>query len=166
MEREEGSGWGTRVYLWWIHVDIWQNQYNIVNLKNKINKRRNYLWNLRWKTVCIQFTLHNLLIKGFLYHTMHYFDQKNTQKMNLSPQTHLSTNRLLETLALLHSGAGVINDVEEYHCWKEFRIRTIFIFCQVWTPRVPHICQVEWTAKCVQINPRMDCSCNAENKCP
>ena len=30
------SGWGTRVYLWWIHVDIWQNQYNIVKLKNKI----------------------------------------------------------------------------------------------------------------------------------
>ena len=34
--REEGSGWGRRVYLWWIHVDIWQNQYNIVKLKNKI----------------------------------------------------------------------------------------------------------------------------------
>ena len=33
--REEGSVWGTRVYLWWIHVDIWQNQYNIVKL-NKI----------------------------------------------------------------------------------------------------------------------------------
>ena len=28
--REEGSGWGTRVYLWRIHVDVWQNQYNIV----------------------------------------------------------------------------------------------------------------------------------------
>ena len=28
--REEGSGWGTHVYLWLIHVDIWQNQYNIV----------------------------------------------------------------------------------------------------------------------------------------
>ena len=26
----EGSGWGTRVYLWQIHVDGWQNQYNIV----------------------------------------------------------------------------------------------------------------------------------------
>ena len=44
--REEGSGWGTRVYLWQIHVDIWQNQYNIVKLKNKIkinkylNKRK------------------------------------------------------------------------------------------------------------------------------
>ena len=34
--REEGSGWGTHVYQWRIHVDIWQNQYNIVKLKNKI----------------------------------------------------------------------------------------------------------------------------------
>ena len=34
--REEGSGWGTHVYLWRIHVDIWQTQYNIVKLKNKI----------------------------------------------------------------------------------------------------------------------------------
>jgi len=24
------SGWGTRVYPWWMHVDVWQNQYNIV----------------------------------------------------------------------------------------------------------------------------------------
>ena len=23
--REEGSGWGTQVCLWWIHFDIWQN---------------------------------------------------------------------------------------------------------------------------------------------
>ena len=43
--REEGSGWGTRVYLWWIHVDIWQNQYNIVKLKNKIKK--NKVWKER-----------------------------------------------------------------------------------------------------------------------
>jgi len=38
--REEGSGWGTHVYLWQIHFDIWQNQYNIVKLKNKIKKKR------------------------------------------------------------------------------------------------------------------------------
>ena len=38
--REEGSGWGTRVYLWWIHVDIWQNQYNIIKLKNKIKVKK------------------------------------------------------------------------------------------------------------------------------
>ena len=25
-----GSGWGTHVHLWQIHVDVWQNQYNIV----------------------------------------------------------------------------------------------------------------------------------------
>ena len=37
--REEVSGWGTRVYLWRIHVDIWQNQYNIVKLKNKIKEK-------------------------------------------------------------------------------------------------------------------------------
>ena len=30
-ERWEGSsGWGTCVHPWQIHVDIWQNQYNIV----------------------------------------------------------------------------------------------------------------------------------------
>ena len=41
--REEGSGWGTHVYLWQIHFDIWQNQYNIVKL-NKIKfKKKRYL---------------------------------------------------------------------------------------------------------------------------
>ena len=24
------SGWAARVHPWWIHVDVWQNQYNIV----------------------------------------------------------------------------------------------------------------------------------------
>ena len=38
--REENSGWGTRVYLWRIHSDIWQNQYNIVKLKNKIKLKK------------------------------------------------------------------------------------------------------------------------------
>ena len=27
---EGGSGWGTCVHPWRIHVDVWQNQYNIV----------------------------------------------------------------------------------------------------------------------------------------
>ena len=38
--REEGSGWGTHVYLWRIHFDIWQNQNNIVKLKNKIKLKK------------------------------------------------------------------------------------------------------------------------------
>ena len=37
--REEGSGWGTHVYLWQIHFDIWQYQYNIVKLKKKKKKK-------------------------------------------------------------------------------------------------------------------------------
>ena len=47
--KEEGSGWGTHVYLWQIHFDIWQNQYNTVKLKNKIKlkkrkrKKKSYL---------------------------------------------------------------------------------------------------------------------------
>ena len=36
MGREEGSGLGTHVYLWQIHVDIWQNQCNIVKFKKKV----------------------------------------------------------------------------------------------------------------------------------
>ena len=45
--RVEGSGWGTHVYLWRIHFDIWQNQYNTVKFKNKIKLKKTnkqYLW--------------------------------------------------------------------------------------------------------------------------
>ena len=38
--REEGSGWGTHVYLWQIHFDIWQNSYNYVKFKNKIKFKK------------------------------------------------------------------------------------------------------------------------------
>ena len=38
--REEGSGWGTHVYLWRIRFDVWQNQYNIVKFKNKIKVKK------------------------------------------------------------------------------------------------------------------------------
>ena len=42
MGREEGGGFrmGTHVYLWRIHFDIWQNQYNIVKFKNKIKLKK------------------------------------------------------------------------------------------------------------------------------
>ena len=32
-KNERGSGWGTRVHPWQMHVDVWQNQYNIVKWK-------------------------------------------------------------------------------------------------------------------------------------
>ena len=36
-----GSGWGTRIHPWRMHVDVWQNQYNIV--KNNNNKKYIFL---------------------------------------------------------------------------------------------------------------------------
>ena len=49
--REEGSGWGTRVYLWRIHFDIWQNQKNIVKFKNKIKlKKRKKPYSMQLRT--------------------------------------------------------------------------------------------------------------------
>ena len=44
-KREEVLGWGTCVYLWRIHVDVWQNQYNIVKLKKK-RKEKKPNWNV------------------------------------------------------------------------------------------------------------------------
>ena len=41
---EWGSGLGTHVYLWLIHVNVWQNQYSIVKqnkVKIKIKKTNN-----------------------------------------------------------------------------------------------------------------------------
>ena len=51
--REEGSGWGTHVYLWQIHFAIWQNQYSIVKLKNKIKLKKINSWGLfKFKIFC------------------------------------------------------------------------------------------------------------------
>ena len=52
MRREAGggSGWGTCVHPWRIHVDVWQNQYNIVKLKKKVSckqrlgKKNKQIW--------------------------------------------------------------------------------------------------------------------------
>ena len=62
--REEGSGWGTHVCLWWIHFDIWQNQYNIVKFKNKIKNKTSL--NIR------KFRVH-ILLKPGLENFEHYF---------------------------------------------------------------------------------------------
>ena len=57
--REEGSGWVTHVYLWRIHFDIWQNQYNIVKFKNKIK--------LKKKVCIIETTLKKNYLLNFQY---------------------------------------------------------------------------------------------------
>ena len=47
--REGGAGWGTRVYPWWIHVDVWQNQYNTVKLQHTHTHTHKYEKNLARK---------------------------------------------------------------------------------------------------------------------
>ena len=68
MGREEGkgSGWGAHAYLWRIHFDIWQNQYNIVKLKNKIKFKKNKKQN---KTKTPQMDILNM--KEYVGYSMH-----------------------------------------------------------------------------------------------
>ena len=44
---DDPEGWRTRVYLWRIHVGIWQNQYNIIKLKNKKKNKEKYFIKLK-----------------------------------------------------------------------------------------------------------------------
>ena len=49
--REVGGGFrigNTCGNLWWIHVDVWQNQYNIVKLKKK---KRSIAIKMKVKTI-------------------------------------------------------------------------------------------------------------------
>ena len=63
--REEGSGWGTHVYLWWINFDIWQNQYNIVKFKNKI-KFKKKKERTAYGLLCLQSKTSGLALPGYL----------------------------------------------------------------------------------------------------
>ena len=67
-KREEGSGWGTRVYLWQIHVDIQQNQYNIVTLKNKIFFKKSFsLFQLKTSAYFIFGCARSFLLCGLFF---------------------------------------------------------------------------------------------------
>ena len=53
MEWEGGSGLGTHVHPWLIHVNLWQNQYSVVK-QNKVKKRKKKLTSLKknqWKCI-------------------------------------------------------------------------------------------------------------------
>ena len=60
--RVEGSGWGTHVYLWQIHFDIRQSQYNIVKVKKK---KRQFYSTVTWS---IQgYNMYNMYLFSFQY---------------------------------------------------------------------------------------------------
>ena len=48
---EGGSGWGTHVYPWWIHVDVWQNKYNIVKFKNEIKFKKEKINKIKFQKI-------------------------------------------------------------------------------------------------------------------
>ena len=64
MGREEGSGWGTHVYLWRIHFDIWQNQYNIVKFKNKIKLKKKFVIKF-FQNLKLRYNLHIIRCTDF-----------------------------------------------------------------------------------------------------
>ena len=97
-----------RVYLWRIHFDIWQNQYNIVKLKNKIKIKkkkktvaRNFKFvTLVWKKVTgifnynlFFFTLciFNFKIEINNNHTYFYCPEKTTTIASNFFNIHLNT---------------------------------------------------------------------------
>ena len=51
---EGGSGLGTHVHPWQIHVDVWQNQYNII----KQNNNNNFLKKKQKETLDFRLTVH------------------------------------------------------------------------------------------------------------
>ena len=65
--KEEGSGWETRVYLWRIHVDIWQNQYNIVRLKKKVQQKLKPGESIDY----MEFTIKSSYIVLFVHYVLH-----------------------------------------------------------------------------------------------
>ena len=53
---EEGSGWGTQVYPWLIHVNVWQIQYSIVK-QNKVKVKKRKYQSIPLETALFQETI-------------------------------------------------------------------------------------------------------------
>ena len=50
--KEGGSGWGTHVHPWLIHVNVWRNLYNIVGLPSEeamASHSSTLAWKIPWK---------------------------------------------------------------------------------------------------------------------
>ena len=61
-----GSEWGTRVHPWWMHVDVSQNQYNIVKYKiNKLIKKKRKCSNPQHKHIHKQDSAHIFTVFPF-----------------------------------------------------------------------------------------------------
>ena len=59
---EGGFRMGTHVHPWRIHVDMWQNQHNIVKLKNKIKINKFIFWSLHVQLWSFHVYLHSVFL--------------------------------------------------------------------------------------------------------
>ena len=87
---EEGSRWGTHVYLWQIHFDVWQNKYNYVKFKNKIKKKEKKVpWAVRRlnqsipKEINPEYALEGLMLKLKLQYFGHLMRRANSLEKTL-----------------------------------------------------------------------------------
>ena len=59
-----GSGLGTRVHPWWMHVDVWQNHDNIVNNNNNKFNPNAYILIIKFMKSSLPPPLHKGIMAG------------------------------------------------------------------------------------------------------
>ena len=63
---EWGSGLGTHVHPWWIHVNVWQNQYSIVKqnkVKRKKKRKQWYIYIMEYYSAIKKNTFESVLMR-------------------------------------------------------------------------------------------------------
>ena len=78
---ERGSGWGTRVHLWWIHVDVWQNLCIFMYTSISFNKILSTTKKKKEKTKPLQYCkVINLQLNKFILKKFGYSKAKGIKR--------------------------------------------------------------------------------------
>ena len=90
--RDGGSGWGTRVYLWQIHVDVWQNQYSIVKqnkVKRKKKRKQWYIYIMEYYSAIKKNTFESVLMRWMKLELIIQSEVSQKEKLQYSILTHI-----------------------------------------------------------------------------
>ena len=119
---EECSGLGTHVHWWWIHVDVWQNQYNIV-----VKKKKSWKWKLK---KLIREAISGQISSAkfqFRHETMKHF-----RDVSIFQHVHNSgTSYIFYCSRNWSSGKGIKWQNSFFYCWER---STSLIFLNVKLP--------------------------------